>query len=142
MDKIKRKETKYIIIHSSETTPSENLNSKDLNKLHRQKGFLNVKYHFIITRDGEVEEGRDMEEIGAHTEGYNDISVSVCLIGGVAVDSEVEPRINYTSRQWYELKKYVMYLRYVYSDATVLGFNEIETTQRSPYFDVQSWLDF
>ena len=58
MDKIKRKETKYIIIHSSETTPSQNLNSKDLNKLHRQKGFLNVKYHFIITRDGEVEKGR------------------------------------------------------------------------------------
>lgn len=47
MDKIKRKETKYIIIHSSETTPSENLNSKDLNKLHRQKGFLNVKYHSL-----------------------------------------------------------------------------------------------
>ena len=30
MDKIKRKETKYIIIHTSETTPSQNLNSKDL----------------------------------------------------------------------------------------------------------------
>jgi len=35
-----------------------------------------------------------------------------------------------------------MYLKYVYSGATVLGFNEIETTQQSPYFDVQSWLDF
>ena len=42
MDRINRTETKYIIIHSSQTPPSKNLDVKDMNKLHRQKGFLRV----------------------------------------------------------------------------------------------------
>jgi len=142
MDRIDRTETKYIIIHSSQTPPSENLDVKDMNKLHRQKGFLNVVHHLIIKRDGSVETGRHLEEIGAHTEGYNDTSVSVCLIGGTIMDSELEPRLNYTSKQWQELKESVMWLRYTYPQSSILGFNEIETTQLSPYFDVQSWLDF
>ena len=75
MDRIDRTETKYIIIHSSQTPPSKNLDVKDMNKLHRQKGFLNVVHHLIIKRDGSVETGRHLEEVGAHTEGYNDTSV-------------------------------------------------------------------
>ena len=142
MDRINRTETKYIIIHSSQTPPSKNLNVKDIDKLHRQKGFLNVVHHLIIKRDGNVETGRHIEEVGAHTESYNDISISVCLVGGDATDSELEPRLNYTSKQWEELKKSIMRLRYQYPQSTILGFNEIETTQLSPYFDVQSWLDF
>ncbi len=47
MDKIIRKDTKYIIIHCSDTEPSKNLNTEELNKIHRQKGFLNIKYHLI-----------------------------------------------------------------------------------------------
>ena len=58
------------------------------------------------------------------------------------MDSELEPRLNYTSKQWQELKESVMWLRYTYPQSSILGFNEIETTQLSPYFDVQSWLDF
>lgn len=142
MDRINRKDTKYIIIHSSQTPPSKNLDVTDMNKLHRQKGFLNVVHHLLIKRDGSVETGRELEEVGAHTEGYNDISVSVCLIGGTLTDSELEPRLNYTSKQWQELKESVMWLRHTYPQSTILGFNEIEPTQLSPYFDVQSWLDF
>ncbi len=68
MVRINRTETKYIIIHSSQTPPSKNLDVKDMNKLHRQKGFLNVVHHLIIKRDGSVETGRHLEEVGAHTE--------------------------------------------------------------------------
>ena len=142
MDRIDRTETKYIIIHSSQTPPSKNLDVEDMNKLHRQKGFLNVVHHLIIKRDGSVETGRHLEEVGAHTEGYNDTSVSVCLIRGTTMDSELEPRLHYTSKQWQELKESVMWLRYTYPQSSILGFTEIATTQLCPYFDVQSWLDF
>ena len=142
MDKIKRKETSYIIIHSSNTSPKEDLDVKALNKIHRQKGFLNVIHHLIIKRDGIIEVGRDLDEIGAHTEGLDDKSISICLIGGVSTDTDLEPRLNYTSKQWETLKNLINSLLILCPQAKVEGFNDIDETKVSPYFDVQSWLDF
>ena len=142
MDKIIRKNTRYIIIHCSDTEPSKNLNTEELNKIHRQKGFLNIKYHFIIKRDGTVETGRHVDEVGSHTEEFDEESISICLIGGIAPDQEVEPRLNYTSRQWDSLKTTIKSLRLLYPGAHVLGFNDVEENKISPYFDVQAWFDF
>ena len=142
LPKIKRKETKYIIIHCSNSTPSEDLNVCELNKLHRQKGFLNIRYHLIIKRDGIIEAGRDIDEVGSHTEDFDDQSVSICLIGGVETDKDNEPRLNYTARQWETLKSIVKSMCTLYPDAKVIGFNDVDTHKVSPYFDVQEWFDF
>lgn len=142
LPKIKRKETKYIIIHCSNSTPSEDLTVCELNKLHRQKGFLNIRYHLIIKRDGIIEAGRDIDEVGSHTEDFDDKSVSICLIGGVETDKDNEPRLNYTARQWETLKSLVKSMCLLYPEAKVVGFNEVDTNKVSPFFDVQAWFDF
>ena len=142
MDKIKREDTKYIIIHCSDTSPSKNLDVVELNKIHRQKGFLNIRFHLIIKRDGIIEIGRDIDEIGSHTEDMDDKSVSICLIGGVETDKEIESRLNYTARQWETLKSIVKSMCTLYPDAKVIGFNDVDTHKVSPYFDVQEWFDF
>jgi N-acetylmuramoyl-L-alanine amidase len=142
LPKIKRKETKYIIIHCSDSTPSEDLTVCDLNKLHRQKGFLNIRFHLIIKRDGSIEAGRDIDEVGSHTEDLDDQSVSICLIGGVETNKDNEPRLNYTARQWETLRNLVKSMCLLYPEANVVGFNEVDTNKVSPYFDVQAWFDF
>ena len=142
LPKIKRKETKYIIIHCSNSTPSEDLTVCELNKLHRQKGFLNIRYHLIIKRDGIIEAGRDIDEVGSHTEDLDDQSVSICLIGGTETDEDNEPRLNYTARQWETLRTLVKSTCLLYPEAEVVGFNEVDTNKVSPYFDVQAWFDF
>ena len=62
---------------------------------HLARGFRDVGYHFIIRRDGEIELGRPMNEIGAHCAGYNKESIGTCLIG---VD-------NFTKKQFKSLLK-------------------------------------
>ena len=72
----------------------------------------------------------------------NDKSVSICLIGGVETDKEIESRLNYTARQWETLKSIVKSMCTLYPDAKVIGFNDVDTHKVSPYFDVQEWFDF
>ena len=82
----KRLETKYIVVHSSQTTPEENLNARDMDAIHRKKGFFSCGYHKIICRDGTVEDGRDIDISGLHVESKEDVSnansIGICLIGG------------------------------------------------------------
>ena len=49
-----RKETKYIVIHSSETNPTQNYAVKDIDIQHRKEGLLSCAFHKVITRKGEV----------------------------------------------------------------------------------------
>lgn len=49
---------------------------------HKQRGWASIGYHFLITRDGRVFEGRPLRYQGAHAGGDNNIgNVGVCLIG-------------------------------------------------------------
>jgi len=50
------------------------------------KAWKDVGYHFYIRRDGEVEVGRDEQEIGAHCYGHNANSIGICLGGNVFKD--------------------------------------------------------
>ena len=61
-----RKETKYIIIHCSATRPSQDIGFEEINRWHRAKGWLMCGYHFIIKRNGTIEDGRLTDEVGAH----------------------------------------------------------------------------
>ncbi len=60
-----RKRTDFIVIHSTKSKPSENLGVKEITKKQRKEGFFHCAYHFIIKRDGTIEEGRDIKMSGA-----------------------------------------------------------------------------
>jgi hypothetical protein len=52
-------------------------------------GLLDVGYHLVIDRLGNLHRVRDITTIGSHTPGYNHLSIGVCLIGGLDVDGKV-----------------------------------------------------
>ena len=99
----KRSETEKIIIHCSATRPSQDIGSNDIDRWHREKGWLKIGYHLVITRDGTLELGRDLDEVGAHAYGHNANSVGVCMVGGI--DEDGQPDDNFTSEQWNTLDK-------------------------------------
>ncbi len=66
-----REETKYIVIHCSQTRPSQNIGAKEIDRWHRERGWLKIGYGKVIKRDGTVEQGRGDDEIQAHVKGYN-----------------------------------------------------------------------
>lgn len=79
-----------IIIHCSATRAGQDLRAKDIDRMHRQRGFSQIGYNFIIDLDGTVENGRPLNIDGAHcnTKGfsgasYNKHSIGICYIGGL-----------------------------------------------------------
>ena len=79
---------KYLIVHCSDTDNS--LNARDIHKMHLEFGWDGIGYHKIISRNGDIEDGRPEYWVGAHARGFNKISLGVCLIG----------KKNFTTRQF------------------------------------------
>lgn len=137
----KRKETKYIAVHCAATPAGMDIGVKEIDRWHRTKGFLKVGYHYVIRIDGTVELGRDEDEIGAHVQGYNAVSIGVCLVGGVDADDVSKAENNFTKAQFSTLRTLLERLQIQYPDAEVLGHRDFpDVAKACPSFDVRAWL--
>lgn len=134
-----RVSTKYIVIHCAATKPSMDIGLREIRQWHREKGWLDVGYHFIVRRDGTVELGRPHEVVGAHVEGHNSDSMGICLVGGI--DDKGQPQDNFTDAQWAALDHLVWEAKTSwYPNAKVVGHRELNPGKACPSFDVQNWL--
>ena len=78
-----------IIIHSTATPVGMDVGVEDIRAWHvRDNGWRDIGYHWVIRRDGTIEEGRPEIAVGAHVAGYNHNSIGVALVGGVAVTGD------------------------------------------------------
>ena len=132
----RRKETNYIIIHSTNTKPNVDLSARDIDETHRKRGLLKIGYHCVIKRDGTIEVGRPFNEIGAHVQEYDNQSIGICIIGGLNTRGVVAP--DYSAQQQKALYVLIKTLTYMYKDAKVIGHNKLEKTD-CPAFDVEDW---
>jgi len=78
---LKSRKKRGIILHHSDT-PNSNfkVNAKMIGSWHRDRGFREIGYHFVIKRDGKLEIGRALNKFGAHALGYNK-DIGICLVG-------------------------------------------------------------
>lgn len=154
---IPRTKTEVIVVHGSWTPPSFNGGVEEIRKWHleRDPPFDDIGYHFVIRRDGTIEEGRDVELMGAHVRGYNANSIGICMMGGKDVNPEwgnyvteqefVEQELvwefNYTFRQIVALTGLVGRLMEEWPDITdVCGHRDFPgVTKRCPGFDVREF---
>lgn len=77
-----------IIIHCSATPEGKDYTVEQIKQWHKQRGFSDIGYHYVIYRDGSIHSGRPIERIGAHCLKHNAHSIGVCYIGGVAKDGK------------------------------------------------------
>lgn len=145
-----------IIIHCSATRVGQDLRAKDIDRMHKQRGFNQIGYNFVIDLDGLVENGRPLSLDGAHcntkgfsAESYNKHSIGICYIGGLDVNGN--PEDTRTDAQKAALRELVAKLCKEYPIVEVLGHRdtspdlngngEVESTEyikACPCFDVQS----
>ena len=95
---LKNMKVKEIILHCAATPEGKVFTAKDIDRMHRQRGFRKIGYHYVIDLDGKVEKGRADNENGAHTIGHNSIALGICYIGGVAKDGKT-PKDTRTEQQ-------------------------------------------
>lgn len=126
-----------IIVHCSATPPDLDIGATEIRDWHTNgNGWIDIGYHYVIRRSGDLEKGRLDDVIGAHARGHNDDSISICLVGGVDVDKK--PDCNFTREQWATLERKVGELSFTYADATVIGHRDV-SSKACPCFDVNQW---
>lgn len=126
-----------LIIHCTATRPSQDIGAADVNNWHIQRGWREIGYHFVIRRNGVVEQGRNVNKQGAHAKGYNRKSIGIAMVGGV--DDNLNPENNFTQAQWASLRTMVAKYQSQYEGIKVIGHNEV-SAKACPSFNVQTWL--
>lgn len=71
-----------LTIHCSDTKNNENYDIEKIRDYHvRVKKWDDVGYHWVIQPDGEVQNGRPLNKMGAHVLGHNVNNIGLCMIG-------------------------------------------------------------
>lgn len=133
--KSKRRITE-IIIHCSATPEYKNYTAADIRRWHKQQGWSDIGYHFVIQLDGTIEEGRHVDVVGAHCNGHNQRSIGVCYIGGVAADGRT-PKDTRTELQKNALLSLLIDLKGMYPEATIYGHHDFDKGKACPSFDAR-----
>lgn len=114
---VNRQETKYIVLHHR----AGNGDVESIHYGHINNGWVGIGYHFYVRKNGKVYRGRPIEKIGAHTEGYNGVSVGVCFEGNY--EKETMPDVQIKSG-----KELVGHLKQLYPDAVVCYHKDFAAT--------------
>lgn len=95
----------YLTFHCSASRPkaAQTQTAKDIDAMHKARGFRKIGYHFFVRYDGTREVGRSLDEIGAHVEGHNVGNIGVCYAGGL--DANGKAADTRTEAQKKELRK-------------------------------------
>jgi len=101
---MERTKTKRIIIHH---TLSGDVSASTIDLWHKEKGYSEIGYHFVIRKDGTIEQGRNLGSVGSHSKGKNSDSIGIVLTGDF---SKEQP----TMEQYAELSRLVKCLRSYY----------------------------
>ncbi|MDE5786811.1 MAG: N-acetylmuramoyl-L-alanine amidase [Duncaniella sp.] len=122
-----------IIVHCTATPRGRNVTVDDIDRWHRLRGFDGIGYHFVVSLDGTVAEGRPVERVGAHCKGYNSHSIGVAYVGGVERDG-VTPADTRTDAQRKSLRELIERLKREYGIDSVHGHRDF-AAKACPSFD-------
>lgn len=146
---------KYIVIHCSATPPDLDVGAAEITKWHKAQGWVSIGYHLVIRRDGRVEGGRSLNEVGSHAKGYNTSSIGICLVGGVKREKDRDgkddadgPRWdlltdnNFTPEQFASLRALLPGMLQKFPRSKVLGHRDLPGVLKDcPSFDVRKWCE-
>lgn len=128
-----------IILHCTASREGQDWTVQGIRDYHvKERGWSDIGYHYVIYRDGSIHEGRDVNKAGAHTTGYNQNSIGVVYVGGVASDGRT-PKDTRTPQQKEALHSLVAELQRMYPNASVHGHYEF-AAKACPSFDVTDFL--
>lgn len=125
-----------IIVHCSATKPSMNIGAAEIRKWHvEERGWDDIGYHYVIRRDGSLEFGRPLTEVGAHAFGHNENTVGVCLEGGMS--EEGKDQFNFGYAQLTCLAQVRQWLKMLHGVSKIKGHNQV-SDKPCPMFDVEA----
>lgn len=122
-----------IIVHCTATPEGRECSVAEIRQWHKNRGFSDIGYHYVIHLDGTMEQGRDVDISGAHCTGHNAHSIGVCYVGGVAKNGTM-PKDTRTTAQKETLLALLRDLRRLYPLATIRSHRDF-ANKACPSFD-------
>ena len=125
-----------IILHCSATQEGKDFKASDINRWHKQQGWNEIGYNFVIDLDGTIEEGRNIDKVPAHCAGRNAHSIGICYIGGCDKNNKAkDTRTEAQKLSMYKLIKELC-IKYHIDVTDVHCHNEYAKNKSCPSFDI------
>ncbi|MBQ4413774.1 MAG: N-acetylmuramoyl-L-alanine amidase [Prevotella sp.] len=120
-----------IVIHCSAVKPDQTSSAAQIDTWHRQRGFkLGIGYHYVVRRNGEIEQGRPEWLVGAHCMNHNKYSIGVCYEGGL--NARGQPADTRTPEQKVALRRLLEILHRHYPKAVIVGHHDLNPMKDCP----------
>ena len=129
-----------LIVHCSATPEGVDYTVDDIRKWHKQQGWSDIGYHYVVYRNGLIVDGRDVDLIGAHClkGGHNTHSIGICYVGGVDKDDVKKSKDTRTHEQRAALKAILIDLKRLYPNAKIYGHRDFDKGKDCPSFDART----
>lgn len=88
-----RDDTDMIVIHHTGDEVDDDLSAEDIHEIHLNNGWSGCGYHYIIRKNGQVEQGRPEWAIGSHAYGENWHTIGIHLSGNFEIATPTEYQI-------------------------------------------------
>jgi N-acetyl-anhydromuramyl-L-alanine amidase AmpD len=145
-----RKATSLLVVHVTATPAGRDIGVKEVRAMHKAKGWTTIGYNELIRLDGQLEEGRGVDAVGAHVAGFNSIAYGIALVGGIGANGK--PENTATHAQMVTLERRLREVADIYPDAGVCGHRDLspdrdgdgiiepsEHIKACPCFDAIPW---
>ena len=83
-----RSVTDQIVIHHTGNAVDDDLSAAEIDASHKGQGWTCIGYHYVVRKDGTVEQGRPHWTVGAHAYGHNSHTIGIHVCGNF---EEAEP---------------------------------------------------
>ena len=80
--------TDKIVIHHTGNPSDDDLSAAEIDASHKGQGWTCIGYHYVIRKDGTVEQGRPHWTVGAHAYRHNSYTIGIHVCGNF---EEAEP---------------------------------------------------
>ena len=142
-----------IILHCSATKAGQCYSFRRCKEDHLLRGWADIGYHFYITCNGQVHEGRPLWMTGAHCRGFNKHSIGICYEGGI--DESGHAADTRTPEQRQSLRALLVRLHDQFPAAVIMGHRDLspdrnrdglvtpdEWVKQCPCFDaIEAYID-
>ena len=142
-----QREVTELIVHWTETNINQDIGAEELQEFYAEHG-QGVPYHYFIRRDGSLQRGRPINEIGPELpNNHHQYAIQIAFVGGINAPADEPEIMRYLSRESLtsaQMNTFRLFLEKSYAawpGLQALGHNEIDQNQVDPGFNVTEYAE-
>ena len=88
-----RTKTDMVVIHHTGNPTDDDLSAEEINTSHQAQGWTCIGYHYVIRKDGTIEEGRPHWTVASHAYGFNSHTIGIHVCGNFEIGEPTQAQI-------------------------------------------------